>query len=164
MPRPETARLMGAIRWLGYPRYRTGASTHQQPIADTALTIATIPARIASGSRSHASMTAARSGSSGRTRVAVVVLALMPVVRYKRNAWLEARARARLGEHWERAPSIPLRPNNTNTIDAVIAPKRPEVPELGDLPASNAAGSPLVVQPAHDIMDVQLAPVPAASA
>jgi hypothetical protein len=64
--------------------------------------------------------------------VAIAALALVPVVRYKRNEWLKARARARLAEHWEAAPSTPLRPNNTNTTNAAIAPKMPAVPEHGD--------------------------------
>ena len=42
-------------------------------IPEAALTIARMPARIASGSRSHASMTAARSESSSSRRVAFCV-------------------------------------------------------------------------------------------
>jgi hypothetical protein len=50
--------------------------------------------------------------------VAIAALALMPVVRYQRNAWLEARAKARLAERWDSASSSPFRPSRTNKTNA----------------------------------------------
>jgi hypothetical protein len=75
--------------------------------------------------------------------VAIVALALVPIVRYQRNAWLEARAKARLAELWDSASSSPFRPSRTNKINAVfretsnavkaaIAPDGPTAQKLGD--------------------------------